>query len=370
MLCADTLRPADYSFLNWKMIEPDTEGNIYWHIVNFTPDQPKHKTLLAFTKAFDIWQQAFDNHVMPVGRYITFKPTADFHQAHIRLFFMNPRVKQQQYKISDGTMYTLRNDWPFKGPLGVLAHRPPNKHEIHFDESERWSDIHKYEKEGNQWTLYVHLMAVALHEIGHICDLGHSTVANSLMFASYDGKKLGLAADDYNGLNRKWTPIKSKVAAFIKSKAPAPIVADDSGDLITQAFKFYGLKEVDGPDSEPTIIRWIKDMFPTAVDDSKVAWCSIFMNAIAKLSGYEHTNNAMAKSWLKIGKEISWEDRDIGDVAIFNRGKDPRFGHVAMYINDRGDDLIRVLGGNQQNAVNIRSYSRSRLVGFRRLSKL
>lgn len=368
MLCSYNLRPANYSYLNWKMVEPNEDGTIYWHIVNFTPDQPKHKTLYAFNKAFEIWQEAFDK-VPPVGRYIKLKPTSDFHEAHVRIFFMNTGVRTQKYTISDGSTYELVNNWPFDGEQGVLAHRPPNKHELHFDEAEQWSDIHKFEKQGGKWRLFVNLMAVVLHELGHIWDLNHSAIPKALMYGAYRGDVTSLHADDLNGFIRKWAPVKARIAAKIKSAAPL-IQEFDSSDLLLHAFQFYGMKEVPGDDSNQQILSMIKEVFPYVSDDSKVAWCSIFMNSVAKMAGYDHSNSAMAKSWLKVGKQVEFDDRRIGDVVVFHRTRDPRFGHVGIYINDREGERVRVLGGNQQNAVNIRSYPTERIAGFRRLSKI
>lgn len=371
MLCAYNLRPANYRHLNWKMVEPDGEGYIYWHIVNFTAKQPKEKTILAFTRAFEIWQEAFDK-IPPVGKYIKFKATDDYHKAHVTMFFMNPKTRKQVYKVSDGSKVTVVNNWPFDGPLGVLAHRVPNSFQLHFDESEQWSDIHKWEKSGGQWTLYVQLMAVVLHELGHMWDLDHTNVKGALMEALYDASRVIITPDDQAGLNAKWGAVKKKIAARLDKNKPALVETPnyDASTLVSIALRFYGLKEVPGPGSNPTILGWIKEMFPSATDDSAVAWCAIFINVMAKISGYEHTNSGMAKSFLKIGLEIPFEDRQLGDIAVFHRGSNPALGHVAIYLNDYNDSMIRVLGGNQDDAVNIRAYAKTRIAGFRRLQKL
>lgn len=362
--CSDTFKPASYRHLGWKKVEPSAEGVIYWHIVNFTKDQPEYKTLHAFTRAFEIWQEAFDR-VPPVGRYITLKPTSDFHKAQVKLFFMEPQKKTQTYTISDGSTHTLQNDWPFNGPQGVLAHRPPNKHEVHFDESEEWSDIHKFEKKGEEWILFVNLMAVVLHELGHIWDIGHSDVNSALMAPIYDGKRTMITPDDFNALSHTWAPVKKKIAA----SAPPPL-SSSSNDLLATALQFYGMKEEAGPGSNDTILKWIKKYIPIADDDSKFAWCAIAMNEVCKLAGYEHTNSAMAKSFLKIGEVVEWKDRQAGDIVILNRTNDPLFGHVNIYINDReygGQPGYRGIGGNQQDAWNVRTYPISRIAGLRRL---
>ena len=125
---------------------------------------------------------------------------------------------------------------------------------------------------------------------------------------------------------------------------------------------------MDGIESDPEILEWIREYFPGITDDSEVAWCSIFMNHVADLAGLERTGKATARSWLDVGIEI--DQPKTGDVVIFWRESINSWkGHVGIYINDRGDGRIRVLGGNQSNAVNIRSYSKGQVLGYRRLQK-
>jgi len=142
-------------------------------------------------------------------------------------------------------------------------------------------------------------------------------------------------------------------------------------NLLLTAIKYYGIFEVDGPNSNEKILDWIQDFFPSAKDDSKVAWCSIFMHMVAKEAGYKilrHRNSGLARSWLGYGQAVPIDEVQVGDIVIFWRGSlDSSFGHVALYVNDRGKN-IRVLGGNQSNGVNIRSYPKNRIIGVRRLT--
>ena len=149
-----------------------------------------------------------------------------------------------------------------------------------------------------------------------------------------------------------------------------PVKTTRRMNLILTALKYYGLFEIDGPISNKTILGWIQKFFPRANDDSKVAWCSIFMHQITQESGYKiprDGQSGLARSWLKHGSPITLDEAQVGDIVIFWRGSlDSSFGHVALYVNDRGNG-IRVLGGNQSNGVNIRTYPKSRILGIRRL---
>ena len=142
---------------------------------------------------------------------------------------------------------------------------------------------------------------------------------------------------------------------------------DSADKLLKAALKYVGMKEVPGTKSNKSILKWIREYVPNAIDDSEVAWCSIFMNEIAKECGLEYTDKTLARSWLKVGYEVFTPQ--IGDVVIFWRKQlDSRWGHVGLYISE-DDKYIYVLGGNQSNAVNIKPYLKSRLLGYRKLRK-
>ena len=81
------------------------------------------------------------------------------------------------------------------------------------------------------------------------------------------------------------------------------------------------------------------------------------------MSDAPYTGKLDAKSWLDLGMETN--DPQLGDVVIFWReDKKSRKGHVGFFINRIGDEIF-VLGGNQDNQVNISSYVASSLLGYR-----
>lgn len=214
--------PAGYSLLKWPKVQPDDDGSIYWHIVNFTSKMDKFKCILAFEHCFNEWQDAFDS-IEPVGRAITFKPTNDYHKAHIKIYFLNPGERKREFTLSDGSKVGVENKWPFEGPQGVLAHRPPGKFEIHFDESEEWSEIHKVESKDGKHILHVQLWQVAMHELGHVLDIGHSRVEEAIMYPTYDGVHTKIVQDDLDGLAAAWSKTKQRFAHLIP---PAAITTD------------------------------------------------------------------------------------------------------------------------------------------------
>jgi|GEM_PF-1183574 len=158
-------------------IQP-TDGNIFWHIINYTPDTDEGKTLNAFSRAIDIWQPAFPFE-------IKLEPTSNVNEAHIKLFFVGKNHPEY--------------DDVFDGEDGVLAYGfapvddEPLKGYILMDDGEQWADMHSSTTKD--------LLTVFLHELGHVFNLGHeSRVLQAVMYPSYSGIKHELHPDDIEGI--------------------------------------------------------------------------------------------------------------------------------------------------------------------------
>lgn len=131
------------------------------------------------------------------------------------------------------------------------------------------------------------------------------------------------------------------------------------------AYSYIGQKEVPGSKSNPLILRWIQDFLGWGDDDGKVAWCAIFINTMLKEAGIEGTGKANARSFLDWGRTVETPRR--GDIVVFERGGRSSWkGHVGIYWGEAGDGSIYCLGGNQSDKVSIASYSKSRILGYRR----
>jgi uncharacterized protein (TIGR02594 family) len=100
------------------------------------------------------------------------------------------------------------------------------------------------------------------------------------------------------------------------------------------------------------------------VDPRRIPWCAAFVNRILEMAGYSGSDNLMARSFLSVGERVRKPVH--GDIVVLTRGSDPASGHVGFYMGEEGGYVI-VLGGNQQKAVRISHYPKSRVLGYRRL---
>lgn len=101
------------------------------------------------------------------------------------------------------------------------------------------------------------------------------------------------------------------------------------------------------------------------LDPKTTAWCAAFVNSSLAQAGITGTGSNMARSFLKWGEAV--EQPQKGDLAVFSRGNpNSPFGHVAFYDSTTPDGRIRVLGGNQSDAVSYANYDPGKLLGYRR----
>lgn len=125
-----------------------------------------------------------------------------------------------------------------------------------------------------------------------------------------------------------------------------------------------GEHEIPGPKANEFIIECLESTsigYPYDQDDA-TAWCSAFVNRIMQLAGYKGTNSAWARSWLEWGREPADEEFGQGVIVILERG--PVSGHVGFLV-DWDDNRVKLLGGNQGNAVSEAWFPMDRVLGWR-----
>lgn len=141
-------------------------------------------------------------------------------------------------------------------------------------------------------------------------------------------------------------------------------------ELLIEILKHYGLKEYFGKEHNPEIVKMFHEIGYNWVNDDETAWCSAALNYFCKRLGYERSGKLDARSWLKIGKIV--KEPEIGDVVVLWRDNINSWqGHVGLYISeDKKEGRIYILGGNQDNAITIRPYHKSRVLGYRKINKI
>lgn len=137
------------------------------------------------------------------------------------------------------------------------------------------------------------------------------------------------------------------------------------GDMVLIAMQYYGQSAIPGGRSNPVVEGFFQKSNHREITDDDVPWCSAFLNAIAHLSDAPYTDNLMAKSWLSTGQVI--DSPQFGDIAVFDWTLiGDTGGHVGIVIA-KFEDLIYILGGNQDNKVEIKAFRERCVVGYRRL---
>jgi uncharacterized protein (TIGR02594 family) len=162
-----------------------------------------------------------------------------------------------------------------------------------------------------------------------------------------------------------------KYMKFPKLPNSPILAAEDNGSTPYEVARNYlGTREIPGKQHSPVILRWLRRI-GAAVFDDETAWCSTFVNYCALVTGRERSGSLAARSWLKIGEAVPMIQARKGDVVILWRvRRDSWQGHVAFLERyDAHAGVLHLLGGNQNNAVNISAYPVSQCLGVRRLRR-
>ena len=132
--------------------------------------------------------------------------------------------------------------------------------------------------------------------------------------------------------------------------------------ILVEAIKLFGIKEVIGPQHNPTIINWADELgLKKTYTNDEIPWCGLFVAICAKRASKEVVTNPLwARNWAKWGTKA--ETAMLGDVLVFSRGSG---GHVGFYV---GEDAkaYHVLGGNQGDQVSVVRIDKKRCIGIRR----
>jgi len=128
---------------------------------------------------------------------------------------------------------------------------------------------------------------------------------------------------------------------------------------------YIGMTEGPGPADNPKILEMYASVGHDWVEHDSVAWCAAFVGHCLERAGIRSTRKLTARSYLDWGVPVEVEDALQGDIAVIPRGKSSWQGHV-FFIDRIEGAWVWGLGGNQDDAVSIKRYPASKLLGVRR----
>ena len=131
------------------------------------------------------------------------------------------------------------------------------------------------------------------------------------------------------------------------------------------ARSYIGTTEGPGPADNPVIMEMYASVGHDWVEHDSVAWCAAFVGHCLELAGIRSTRKLTARSYLDWGVPVDVAEAQQGDIGVIPRGRSNWQGHV-FFIDRIEGAWVWGLGGNQSNAVNIKRYPVSRLLGVRR----
>ena len=142
--------------------------------------------------------------------------------------------------------------------------------------------------------------------------------------------------------------------------------------IIQAAIGYIGLREVKGEESEPLLKAIIDKYQGGNNDDSKVPWCSLWLMFLFDELGIERgETNGAARSWLKHGTPVEWEDLKAGDIIVFWRGShnDNKSGHVVIFLGWNYHGNAFCISGNDNDSVGESSRTKHKFLGATRYTK-
>ena len=128
---------------------------------------------------------------------------------------------------------------------------------------------------------------------------------------------------------------------------------------------YIGTTEGPGPANNPVIMEMYASVGHDWVEHDSVAWCAAFVGHCLERAGIRSTRQLTARSYLAWGVPVEIADAQLGDIGVIPRGTSSWQGHV-FFIERIEGPWVWGLGGNQSDAVNVKRYPVSKLLGVRR----
>jgi uncharacterized protein (TIGR02594 family) len=151
------------------------------------------------------------------------------------------------------------------------------------------------------------------------------------------------------------------------STAPPAATAATPWMTTARAEEAKGVREIAGSQSNPDIMKYHKSSGFWGKDDSgrDNAWCGSFVNWNLEAAGISGAKEAYrAKEWASWGNAVEPNKAQYGDVVVVKTGQNSY--HVGFFAGRDAAGDVRILGGNQGDAVNTKTYSADSVFAVRR----
>lgn len=128
---------------------------------------------------------------------------------------------------------------------------------------------------------------------------------------------------------------------------------------VAEARKYIGLQEIPGKQNNPAIVNWLIGLKAWWRDD-ETPWCGTFVGHCVEVAKrFVPSAWYRAKVWADAGTTLT--SPAYGCIAVFDRAGG---GHVGFVVGKDKLGNLMVLGGNQADGVNIKPFSRTRVVAY------
>jgi uncharacterized protein (TIGR02594 family) len=140
-------------------------------------------------------------------------------------------------------------------------------------------------------------------------------------------------------------------------------VADERPLWLIEGLKWVGTDERGGSGNNPEILDWAHDEGGSIAINYKsdsIPWCALYANMVLTKVGLKGTETLWALDWANWGQELPGPA-----VGAFVPMKRNGGGHIAIVVGRDQKGNLMCLGGNQDDAVNIKPFPKGRPLGFR-----
>ena len=203
-------------------------------------------------------------------------------------------------------------------------------------------------------------------EIYRVFEIEKERVTNNMIVAAVAPKKKEQVVKDQSTI--VYTVEKKATSEFLDTidRYCGVTLTENQRKILRTAFSFDHVSAC-AKGSNPEVMQFFhKSGFPSIAND-EVNWCAAFVNFCMEKEGYSHPNSLLARAWLKMGQRVDIPKP--GDLVIFWREKHKGWqGHVGFFIKeDKEKGLIYVYGGNQGGEVCLKPFSKTKILGYRRV---